>query len=138
MVTRRPTDLVLEGGGVKGIALVGAVTALDEAGWRFARIAGSSAGAIVGAVVAAMQQAGEPLSRADDIMRTLDYRALLDRRPAVARTLGWWPRAADAWGVLRHVGMYRGGRITDWLTGVLADLGVRTFGDLAFDDPGSA
>ena len=30
--TTRTADLVLEGGGVKGIALVGAATALDEAG----------------------------------------------------------------------------------------------------------
>lgn len=41
-------DLVLEGGGIKGIALVGAVTALAEAGYAFPRIAGTSAGAVVG------------------------------------------------------------------------------------------
>ena len=41
-------DLVLEGGGVKGIALVGATLPLVEAGYRFPRVAGSSAGAIVG------------------------------------------------------------------------------------------
>jgi NTE family protein len=130
----RTTDLVLEGGGVKGIALVGAATALDEAGWRFARVAGSSAGALVGAVIAAMQQAGEPMSRADEILRTLDYRRMLDRRPT-ARLVSWWPRAADAWGILFHLGMHPGQYLTDWTRGVLADLGVRTFADLAFDDP---
>ena len=30
-------DLALEGGGVKGIAIVGAVSVLSEAGYRFAR-----------------------------------------------------------------------------------------------------
>lgn len=132
----RATDLVLEGGGVKGIALVGAAVALDEAGWYFPRIAGSSAGALVGAVIAAMQRAGEPLSRVDEIMRTLDYSAMLDRRPT-GRAVRWWPRAADAWGILFHLGMYRGRHLTDWTRGVLADLGVRTFADLALDDPGS-
>ena len=54
----RRADLVLEGGGVKGIALVGAVTALDEAGYSFPRVAGSSAGAVVAALVAALASAG--------------------------------------------------------------------------------
>jgi len=133
----RTADLVLEGGGVKGIALVGAASALDEAGWTFARVAGSSAGAIVGAIIAAMQQAGEPMSRVDEIMRTLDYTRMLDRR-AVAKALKWWPLAANGWGVLFHLGMYRGHYLTEWARGVLGDLGVRTFADFAFDDPGSA
>ena len=135
--TARTADLVLEGGGVKGIALVGAATALDEAGWTFARVAGSSAGALVGAIIAAMQQTGEPMTRVDEIMRTLDYRRMLDRR-AVARALRWWPLAANGWGLLFHLGMYRGHYLTHWARGVLADLGVNTFADFAFDDPGSA
>ena len=135
--TTRTADLVLEGGGVKGIALVGAATALDEVGWTFARVAGSSAGALVGAIIAAMQQAGEPMSRVDEIMRTLDYRRMLDRRP-VGRALRWWPLAANGWGLAFHLGMYRGHYMTQWVRGVLADLGVRTFADFAFDDPGSA
>ena len=135
--TTRTADLVLEGGGVKGIALVGAATALDEAGWTFARVAGSSAGALVGAIIAAMQQAGEPMSRVDEIMRTLDYRQMLDRRP-VGRALRWWPLAANGWGLAFHLGMYRGHYMTEWARGVLGDLGVRTFADFAFDDPGSA
>lgn len=133
----RVADLVLEGGGVKGIALVGAATALDEAGWRFVRVAGSSAGALVGAVIAAMQKAGESMSSVDEIMRTLDYTRMLDRR-AGARLLSWAPPAADAWGILFHLGMYRGHYLTQWVRGVLKDLGVMQFGDLAFDDPGSA
>lgn len=136
-MNQRSCDLVLEGGGVKGIALVGAALALDEAGFRFERVAGSSAGAIVGSVIAAMQHAGEPLSRVDEIMRTLDYTSMLDRR-SIGRHLRWWPRAADAWGALFHLGMYQGRGLTDWLRGVLSDLGVRTFGDLHFDDPDGA
>ena len=133
----RTADLVLEGGGVKGIALVGAAVALADNGYRFARIAGSSAVALVGSIIASMQQRGEPMSRVDDIMRTLDYTQMLDRRP-IGRALRWWPPAANAWGVLFHLGMHRGHFLTEWTRGVLADLGVRTFADLAFDDPGSA
>jgi NTE family protein len=46
-------DVVLEGGGVKGIVLVGALVALTEAGYQLNRISGTSAGAIVGSLVAA-------------------------------------------------------------------------------------
>ena len=49
----RRADLVLSGGGVKGIGLVGAVGALRDAGYGIERISGTSAGALVGAVVAA-------------------------------------------------------------------------------------
>lgn len=137
MAEPRYADLVLEGGGVKGIALVGAATALSEHGYRFPRIVGSSAGALVGSIIAAMQQAGEPMSRAEEIMRSLDYTRMLDRA-GVARAFGWWPQAANALGIWTRLGMHEGRYLTTWLTGVLADLGVRTFGDLVFDDPDSA
>lgn len=54
-------DLVLEGGGVKGIALVGAISVLEERGYEFQRVAGTSAGTIVGSLVAA--RAGPHSSR---------------------------------------------------------------------------
>ena len=40
-------DLVCEGGGIKGIALLGAIYYLNEQGYEFKKIAGTSAGAIV-------------------------------------------------------------------------------------------
>jgi NTE family protein len=46
-------DLVLEGGGVKGLGLVGAVLHLMREGYRFQRVAGTSAGSIVAAFPAA-------------------------------------------------------------------------------------
>lgn len=48
----RPIDLVLAGGGVKGIGLVGAVVKTMDAGYRPYRAAGTSAGSVVGAIVA--------------------------------------------------------------------------------------
>jgi NTE family protein len=48
-----PIDLVLEGGGVKGIGLVGAILAFDESGYEVRRVAGASAGAVVASIVAA-------------------------------------------------------------------------------------
>ena len=46
-------DAVFEGGGVKGIGLVGAVTATEENGYTCENVAGTSEGAIVAAAIAA-------------------------------------------------------------------------------------
>jgi NTE family protein len=123
-------DLVLEGGGVRGVALVGAVAELAEAGWTFPRVAGSSAGAVVGAVVAALQAAGEPVSRVVELARELDYRALRD---------GWrFGPPGLALNLLLSEGLHTGRPLRRYLAGQLADLGVRTFGDLCLpDDPGT-
>jgi len=118
-------DLVCEGGGVRGIGLVGAVDALDRAGYRFPRVAGSSAGAIVASLVAALQVAGEPVSRLADIMRAIDYRKFLDRN-----LIGRVPLVGGVLSLLTSDGVYRGAYLEQLLTGLLADLGVRTFGDL--------
>ncbi len=129
-------DLVLEGGGVKGIALVGAVTRLGSAGYSVAWVAGSSAGATVAGLVAGRLRAGEPLERLADIFRTLDLARLRDGGP-----FGRLPVVGPAWSLLAHDGLYKGDYLQQFLIGALADLGVRTFGDLRISraaDPGSA
>ena len=125
----RHADLVLEGGGVKGISHVGAISALEAAGYTFPRVAGASAGAIVGALVAAGMSA-DRLTRA---MRAVDYRSfrdrgLLDRVPIVGRGLS----------LLLENGIYEGTAVREWLGNLLADEGVETFADLRTDDPDSA
>jgi NTE family protein len=118
-------DLVCEGGGVRGIGLVGAVDALADAGYHFPRIAGTSAGAIVAALVAALQKAGEPVARLAEVMRAIDYRKFLDRS-----LIGRIPVIGGGLSLLMRDGVYRGDHLERLLAGLLADLGVRTFGDL--------
>jgi len=120
-----PADLVLEGGGVKGIALVGAVSQLTEAGYHLARVAGSSAGAVVGALVAA----GMPPERMAAVMRGLDYRRLRDKG-ALDRV----PLVGGALSVLLENGIYEGDYLREWLGNELAAMGVETFADLRYDD----
>lgn len=120
-------DLVLEGGGVKGVGLVGAVSVLADEGYRFQRIAGTSAGAIVGALLAA----NVPLARLEELLRTVDFtrfrdRGLLSRVPLVGPALKF----------LVDKGVFGGDELRRWLGEVLAEHGVRTFGDLRLDDPG--
>ena len=122
-------DLVLEGGGVKGIGLVGAISALHSAGYEFggdARVAGTSAGAVVGSLVAA----GATVDELSEIMRGLDYRRFRD-----ASRLGG---VGDLLSLVTRLGLYRGDWLHGWVKDKLAGYGVRTFGDLRITDPASA
>lgn len=121
-------DLVLEGGGVKGIALVGAIRVLEEKGFRFARVAGTSAGAVVGACVAAGMQA----SRLYEIVAALDYERFLDDT-----NLGRIPLVGRGLSLIHDRAIYAGDYFHGLVAEHLADVGVRTFADLHQDDPES-
>ncbi|AFM17879.1 putative esterase of the alpha-beta hydrolase superfamily [Mycolicibacterium chubuense NBB4] len=127
----KQADLVLSGGGVKGIALAGAVSALVSKGYVPQRVSGTSAGALVGAVLAAATHRGD-LSSAllEDLAMSIDYSGFLDPGP-VERI----PVLGPAWGVLSGDGIYRGDALRRWVAAQLADYGVETFADLAIDDP---
>ncbi len=108
-------DLVLEGGGVKGIGLVGAYTSLMQAGYEFHRVAGTSAGAIVGSLIAADM----PPERLRQVMREVDYgrfedKGFLDHLGLVGKGLS----------LLFEKGIYEGEYLREWLDGLLTDLGL--------------
>ncbi len=133
-LTRDPSalvaDLVLEGGGVLGIGHVGAISTLEAAGYSFARVAGTSAGSIVGAFVAA----GMPAGRMTEIMQTLDYRRFTDRS-----LLDRVPVGGPLLSLLLDDGVYEGDELREWVGNLLVDeCGVETFGDLVMDDPESS
>lgn len=134
---RLRADLVLDGGGVKGIGLVGAAERLSALGYTFPRVAGSSAGAIVGAMLTALELAGEPVSRMVDMVRTLDYTKFRDLKP-LPKMLRPFGSLSDWVALFSIDGIYEGEYLRQWLSGALADLGVRTFGDLRLPaGPGS-
>ncbi|TMM17153.1 MAG: patatin [Actinobacteria bacterium] len=130
-------DLVLEGGGVKGIGLVGAILVLTDAGFTFPRVAGTSAGAIVASLLAALQTAGEPPSRLRSFVEQIDY-SQFERKDSLQRMNG---RLGDVVHLLRHMGLHDGDYLIEWLGGVLDEIGVTTFRQLRIsesDDPGMA
>lgn len=122
-------DLVLEGGGVKGIALVGALSVLEERGFEFHRVAGSSAGAIVGSLVAARMDAATMTSVVDSI----DYRKFKD--PTFLSHFSVVGKGAS---FLFNKGVYKGAAVEKWIAAQLSSCGITTFADLsdADHDPG--
>jgi NTE family protein len=122
MPTLQLADLVFEGGGVKGIGLAGAYTALRERGVVPKRVAGTSAGAITAALVAAGYEADE-----------LD-RILLEVPFAKFKDEAWEdkiPLAGHALSVLTQRGIYEGRFFQGWMRELLEAKGIRTFGQLA-------
>jgi len=116
-------NLVFEGGGVKGIAYVGALRELEKRGVLkdIVRVGGTSAGAIT-AILVGLDYS---LVETDRILRGLDFKKFMD----------------DSWGVVRDTGRlleefgwYKGDYFRDWIAGVIKEKtgnGESTFNDIA-------
>ena len=118
-------DAVFEGGGVKGIGLVGAVAVAEERGYHWVNLAGTSAGAIVAALLAAGYRAAE----LKEVLQELDYNrfkdtSLLDRVPFAG------PLAS----LVFEKGIYEGKFFENWMRGLLREKQVETFKDLIIED----
>lgn len=131
-------DLVLEGGGARGVALVGAVMAMAEAGYTFPRIAGTSAGAMLGGIAAARQRAGRSLDGLREIVLDLDFQRFADRG-TLGRLAGPLAPLVDVGELLVENGIFRGDALHDYVARSLAGYGVRTWADLRLpDDEGTS
>ena len=124
-------DAVFEGGGVKGVGLVGALSYCEEQGYRWKCVAGTSAGAITAALVASGYTAAETKAELDRLMWEEDDsghkgyerfkdESLLDRIPGLgpALSLGF------------EKGIYEGRFFEEWMRGLLQRKNKRTFADL--------
>ncbi|MCY8013114.1 patatin-like phospholipase family protein [Bacillus haynesii] len=114
-------DGVFSGGGMKGIALVGAYEALEKRGFRFKRLAGTSAGSIIASFIAAGYTSAE-ICR---MMEELNESELLDPRFSLLplKMLQW---ASIYW----RLGLYKGDKLENWISEKLKAKGISVFGDL--------
>ncbi len=112
---------VFEGGGIRGIASAGAAAAAMDAGYVFERVVGTSAGALVGSLVAA----GFPSGELRALVCGVDWPGLLDPDP-LARIPGIGRNLA----MIRREGIYRGKAIQRTWNELLVRRGIRTFQDL--------
>jgi len=117
-------DLVLEGGGVRGVGLAGAFSLLEERGYEPGNLAGTSAGAITAALIAA----GYRSTELQNLALGIPYAEFLDK--------GWEdviPLAGPLYSLLFRRGLYQGRRFYQWMQETLARKGVYTFKDLRTD-----
>ncbi len=137
-------DLALEGGGVKGIGIVGAVSVLAEAGYRFARVAGTSAGAIAAALIAAISKRGDPMTSLKGYLDNLSFTEFMQPKGKLHEFMDHHfgnagEKLSDAAVLAHQMGVYDGDFLGTWLDPIMHDLGVHTFADLKItmeDDPG--
>jgi NTE family protein len=114
-------DGVFSGGGVKGIAIIGAVKAIEEKGFSFKRVAGTSAGSIIASLVAAGYSSDEIFKMMDEI----NLKDFLDPRKT------FLPAPFGKWILLYwRLGLYKGNVLEGWIAEKLALKGLRTFADL--------
>jgi NTE family protein len=120
-VSGREINIVFEGGGVKGVGLIGALAVLEERGYRFRHVAGSSAGAIVASLLAAGYSAGDLLRIAVEVgfgdFRDRDW---IDRIPVLGKPVS----------LVKEHGIYEGRCLAERMRLLLEAKGVRRFGDL--------
>lgn len=114
-------DAVFEGGGVKGLAFIGAIQETEERGYKFERIAGTSAGAITASLLAA-GYSGVELEK----MMTPDLFA------SFLKPSGWGliPLAGKVLNILFRDGIYDGDALEKWISEQLQKKNISTFSDL--------
>jgi NTE family protein len=112
-------DGVFSGGGVKGIAFAGAITAAEEAGYsEWQRLAGTSAGAIAAMALAV----GYDAALIREALAATDYTRIDDTRSIFGRWIN----------LVRRRGLTRGEGLREWIEGVLreAPRPANVFGEL--------
>lgn len=114
-------DGVFSGGGVKAFSFIGALELVEERGFEFERVAGTSAGAIIASFIAA----GYKSEEIRELFEELNLKKLLDPNTfgSVVPFLKWV-------GLYFKLGLYKGRHLEDWIEEKLAVKGVYTFSDI--------
>lgn len=114
-------DGVFSGGGVKAFAFIGVLESLSNHQLSLERVAGTSAGAIIAALVAARYEAVEIKEQ----LISLHLKGFLDP-PTLTRRF-----SISKWLFLFFkMGLNKGDKLEYWLAKQLAKKGIHTFGDL--------
>ncbi len=103
-------NLIFEGGGVKGIAYVGALRQLQQRGVleKIQRVGGTSAGAIN----AVLLSTGHTLDETEKVLSNLDFNNFMD---------GSWGVARDTKRLIKEFGWYKGDFFRDWMGEIIKD-----------------
>lgn len=117
-------DVVFSGGGVRAIGIIGALSYMENKGFSWMKAAGTSAGAIIAALVSAGYTANEIKKILID-MKFLNFldKEKITRMPVLGKSIA----------VLKYKGVYKGDFFENWMAHLLKDKGIETFGDLYVD-----
>lgn len=138
-------DIVMEGGGVLGIALLGYIFALEKAGIRFLSIGGTSAGAITALMLMAADRRDEPKSdKLINALFNMEIEKFIDGKK-VERDLSYalgrgkvkkislrliWQLFRVRKTLFKEQGLNPGNKFSGWVEGVLKEFKVSENADL--------
>jgi NTE family protein len=116
-------DAVFEGGGARGIAFVGAIQAMEEEKVEWQRIAGTSAGAVIAALLASGYKSYEIRKHLSELdFSKLRGRTIMNRIPVFGSLLE----------LMFNLGIYKNDYLETWLDLLLSEKGIKTFADLPY------
>ena len=135
-------DLVLEGGGILGVALLGYVYMLEQGGLRFLGLGGTSAGSITAIIMAAIDEPCKPKAeRIIEILANMPMLEFIDGDKdsqnfvkALLDDAGWLRLAFTGFQVLDNLthdlGLNSGDTFKNWIREILSKRGVNSTIDL--------
>lgn len=117
-------DAVFEGGGMKFIGLVGAACCLEDRGYEWNYVAGTSSGSIVAALLAA----GYKASELKEILMNIDCTEFLDKNkiPIISPI-------KKTTNLLRYKGLHSGDPLEEFISQLLEEKGKAKFKDVTED-----
>lgn len=114
-------DAVFEGGGARGIAFIGAIQAMEEENVKWERLAGTSAGAVIAALLASGYKSYEIREWLSEIeFSMLRGKTFLNRIPMFGSILE----------LIIHLGIYKNDYLEASVNSLLSAKGIKTFADL--------
>lgn len=114
-------DTVFSGGGVRAFAFIGAIRSVEQEALQIERVAGTSAGAII----AALLNAGYNADELADILTELNLKKFLDP-PFISKKIPLLKWIS----LYFKLGLYKGDAFEKWLASKLAEKGIKTFADV--------
>lgn len=114
-------DAVFEGGSARGIAFIGAIQAMEEENVKWERLAGTSAGAVIAALLASGYKSYEIREWLSEIeFSMLRGKTFLNRIPMFGSILE----------LIIHLGIYKNDYLEASVNSLLSAKGIKTFADL--------
>lgn len=114
-------NAVFEGGGMRGIAIVGAINCIENEGFEFARVAGCSAGAVIAAFIAA----GYSSKEIRKMLSEINFLKFMDKDP-----LQRLPVLGKPLGIIRKQSLYSGDYLESFMANLLQHKGISKFKDV--------
>lgn len=112
MIEKRKINLILQGGGIKGLAYIGALRCFEENNYMIKNVAGTSVGAIIGSLIIAGYNSYE----LENIINSLNINNLLMRNTIEAK--------------IKNKGIYSINNLENILEKLLLKKNIRCFKDI--------